>query len=145
MPPKNRRYVQRNALEDVSIKPGQLVAKVLDIRGGGLFEVGFPPEGTDNADGATAEGAKCLVQLPPKFKNIVWVKRGNFVIVDRSELSAKVEGEIIHVLRPEHIKDLRQSGDWPTAFENKVENTEEIDDLEDSDGSEADDNLLELL
>lgn len=85
-------------------EPGtqQRYARVLGPRGNHQHEVEF------------TDGSRTLVTLQPKFRNLVWVKRGHFVIVDPSAgtTSEKVGGEIINVLFPKHIKALEQAGHW---------------------------------
>ncbi|KAI9088326.1 hypothetical protein DFS34DRAFT_402848 [Phlyctochytrium arcticum] len=85
----------------------QLIAKVLEPRGGS-FLVALPSKET------------ILVILPKKFQKVIWVKRGNFVIIDRFDLTAtKIEGEIAQVLFTDHIKYLRSLNIWPTEFDDK--------------------------
>jgi probable RNA-binding protein EIF1AD len=59
---------------------------------------------------------------------------GHYVIVDPTVgLSEKVGGEIVQVLFPKNIKDLRAAGKWPTEFtdtnllqrEDQVQNEEQ--------------------
>ncbi|KAI7852516.1 hypothetical protein BDC45DRAFT_537398 [Circinella umbellata] len=90
--------------ESPSIEPGteQRYARVIGPRGNHQHEVEF------------IDGTRTLVTLQPRFRHLVWVKRGHYVIVDPSlgTTSEKVGGEIIHVLFPKHIKTLEQSGQW---------------------------------
>ncbi|CAG8455680.1 2480_t:CDS:2 [Acaulospora colombiana] len=80
----------------------QKISRVLGGRGKNLHEVQFP------------DGTITLCSLPPKFRNLVWVKRGSYVIISpsESENSSKIGGDIVHVLFPEHIKYLKSEGIW---------------------------------
>ncbi|KAJ1734462.1 hypothetical protein LPJ61_001061 [Coemansia biformis] len=59
-----------------------------------------------------------LAQLPPKFRSVVWVRRGGYVLVDLSgQLTDKIGGEVAMVLLPAQVKQLRQGGGWPAEYE----------------------------
>ncbi|KAJ1663196.1 hypothetical protein IW140_004917 [Coemansia sp. RSA 1813] len=59
-----------------------------------------------------------LAQLPPKYRSVVWVKRGGYAMVDLTEqLTDKIGGEIALVLMAKQVKHLKQSGQWPTEYE----------------------------
>eukprot|EP00850_Spirogloea_muscicola_P003300 SM000013S26469 [mRNA] locus=s13:526612:528001:- [translate_table: standard] len=79
-------------------------------RGGNLVEV-------EGADGRTT-----LALLPAKFRKLLWLKRGNYVIVDVGErdrveaAGGKVTGTIMHVLYSDHVRWLRAAQLWPAAF-----------------------------
>ncbi|KAI7878848.1 nucleic acid-binding protein [Lichtheimia hyalospora FSU 10163] len=104
-----------------TIEPGskQRYARVLGPRGNHQHEVEF------------TDGHRTLVTLQPRFRHIVWVKRGHFVLVDPSigTTSEKVGGEIIFVYFPQHIKQLEQAGQWPEEFSQKKKHDEDEDDL----------------
>ncbi|RHZ66996.1 hypothetical protein Glove_303g83 [Diversispora epigaea] len=104
----------------------QRIARVLGGRGKNLHEVQLP------------EGNTSLCTLPPKFRNLVWVKRGSYAIISPIESEKrenKIWGEIVHVLFPEHVKHLKSEGIWPVEFEEQKDSSsrgETVDD--DSDG-----------
>ncbi|KAJ1798670.1 hypothetical protein LPJ59_002350 [Coemansia sp. RSA 2399] len=59
-----------------------------------------------------------LAQLPPKFRSVVWVKRGGYAMVDLTEqLTDKIGGEITLVLLANQVKHLKKSRQWPTEYE----------------------------
>ncbi|KAI8994791.1 hypothetical protein BDB01DRAFT_774100 [Pilobolus umbonatus] len=97
--------------DDIEIKEGQMFARSLGPRGNHQHEVEF------------VDKTKKLVTLPPKYRNLVWLKRGHYVIVDPSAgtVSAKVNGEIVRVLFPQNIKDLKAAGKWPAEFDTVTE------------------------
>lgn len=106
--------------DDFEIEQGQVYARSLGPRGNHQHEVEF------------IDGEKKLVTLPPRFRNVVWLKRGknlqltladpynvnehilgHYVIVDPTVgISEKVAGEIVQVLFPKNIKDLKAAGKW---------------------------------
>ncbi|CAG8532409.1 17537_t:CDS:2 [Dentiscutata erythropus] len=87
----------------------QKIARVLGSRGKNLHEVQY------------YDGIVTLCILPPKFRSLVWVKRGSYVIIEplESDKVKKIGGEIVHVLFPEHVKHLKSEGIWPKEFENQ--------------------------
>ncbi|CAG8518737.1 5562_t:CDS:2 [Dentiscutata heterogama] len=87
----------------------QKIARVLGSRGKNLHEVQY------------YDGTVTLCILPPKFRSLVWVKRGSYVIIEPLEPDKvkKIGGEIVHILFPEHVKHLKSEGIWPKEFENQ--------------------------
>ncbi|CAI2161805.1 15515_t:CDS:2 [Funneliformis geosporum] len=81
----------------------QKIARVLNGRGKNLFEIQF------------SDGNTTLCILPPKFRNLIWVKR------ETTERVSKVGGEIEHVLFSDHIKHLKYQEIWPRGFESQEE------------------------
>lgn len=80
-----------------------------------------------------------MVELPPKFRNSMWIRRGGFVLVDTAALSDRVNklsGEIIAVIHDE--KRWRKLSYWPTAFDRRNIETEakEANDDDDEDEDE---------
>ncbi|CAG8659464.1 6746_t:CDS:2, partial [Paraglomus occultum] len=93
--------------------PEEKIARVLGGRGKHLYEVQL------------IDGTSTLATLPPRFRNVVWVKRGGYVIVLPVEGENKVGAEIVHVLLNEHIKQLRAEGIWPKEFDESQETAKE--------------------
>lgn len=100
-----RKYVRREAVED-EVKPteDQMIVKVTCGRGNNLHEV------------ETCEGSKFLVSMPTKFRKSVWIKRGDFVVVEPIAEGVKVKAEIVHILYSMQIKSLKEQDMWPTGF-----------------------------
>ncbi|KAL1925799.1 uncharacterized protein VTP21DRAFT_682 [Calcarisporiella thermophila] len=123
-----KKQLTREVLLDTpSVTPPNFVARVVASRGKNLFDVVLPDK------------RETLALLPPRFRNLIWVKRGHFVVVDPTDVAekgGKVEGEIVHVLYPEHVKELKRQGIWPVEFD---DNQNSLAD-EKSDESESDDN-----
>ncbi|KAI8800289.1 hypothetical protein BJ742DRAFT_842117 [Cladochytrium replicatum] len=149
-----RKSVATAVLDDFPVpEDSQLIARITEVRGGGQYDACLP-RGAESEDGAFTEDA--LVVLPTKFKNVVWLKRGGYVIVAPLDSKTKVWGEIVHVLFPDQIKHLKSISKWPTEFEEqkgkpvpvqddeadnvKGSENERID--EDGDGTDDDDDDL---
>lgn len=96
--------------DDFSLpKENQEIVKVISSRGNNLHEI------------ETAEGETYLVSMPTKFRKNLWVKRGDFILVEPIAEGDKVKGEMVRLLTNEHIKDYKKNGVWPAAFDNKKE------------------------
>lgn len=98
--------------------PTQVISKIISTQGGNLFKV--QGRGVD------------LVSLPNKFQKSLWIRRGSFVIVEPCISDTKVNGEIVAVLMPIDIKELKRLDKWPTEFMDCKESS-------DNDSSEDDD------
>jgi probable RNA-binding protein EIF1AD len=70
-----------------------------------------------------AEGLQFLASMPTKFRKNVWIKRGNFVVVEPIEEGNKVQAEIIHILFPRQIKYLKERNHWPPQFDESSRDT----------------------
>ena len=60
----------------------------------------------------TSEGEKYLVSMPTKFRKNVWIKRGDFVLIQPIEEGEKVKAEIFAILYTEQIKYIQSQGKW---------------------------------
>eukprot|EP00095_Tigriopus_kingsejongensis_P011625 snap_masked-scaffold638_size121162-processed-gene-0.15 protein:Tk11625 transcript:snap_masked-scaffold638_size121162-processed-gene-0.15-mRNA-1 annotation:"unknown" len=101
-----RKHVAREVLEDFSLpSSGQSIVRVLGGRGNNLHEV------------EDAQGQKFLVSMPNKFRRSIWVKRGDFVVVETIEEGDKVKAEIAQVLYKETIRYFKQQNVWPAQFQ----------------------------
>lgn len=97
----------------------QQIVRVISSKGNNLHEV-QPADGSENF----------LVTMPNKFRKNVWIKRGNFVLVEPIDEGNKVKAEIVRILTEEHQKEFNKEGVWPKQFSKKREH----EDDEDSDG-----------
>lgn len=119
MGPPRRRL--QETLDDTINPPnvldnGQLIALVIGAAGKNLY----------NVELATAE--KLLVELEAKFRSTIWLKRGGFVVVDRTTLADrenKIDGEIVNVVRDE--KRWRKTPYWPREFVKKIATVDDED------------------
>ncbi|KAJ3096602.1 hypothetical protein HK100_005532 [Physocladia obscura] len=116
-----KRQVQREALLEVPVRTNsqQRYARVVGIRGGGQYDVvaEATPTSTQSGNNAGPETIIVLVQLASKLRKVVYVKLGGFVLIELFTTAAtKVLGDILGVLRPEHIKILKADGMWNSAI-----------------------------
>ena len=87
------------AAEETSTPPSALtatqsIARVIKAEGNSLYSCSLPEKKT------------VLVELLPRFRNTIWIKRGGYVVIDTKEASArdnKIDGEIVNVVRDEHL------------------------------------------
>ncbi|XP_014296211.1 probable RNA-binding protein EIF1AD [Microplitis demolitor] len=92
--------------EDFSIPlESQSIVQLVEPRGNNLHEV------------SDSTGERFLVSMPSIFRNNVYVKRGDFVLVESIPEGDKVKAEIIKVLTEEHIKYYRSQSVWPKEFD----------------------------
>lgn len=69
-----------------------------------------------------ANGQNSLAIFPAKFQKSMWIKRGNFVVVDESgreeaaEFGRKVGCVVTRVLFHEQVRVLQKSPEWPEIF-----------------------------
>lgn len=110
-----RKHVTREVLEDFSLPtPTQSVVRVLGGRGNNLHEV------------EDAQGHKYLCSMPTKYRRSIWVKRGDFVVVEPIPEGDKVKAEICQVLYKDQIRYFKSEGVWPQEFETAPSSTEEV-------------------
>lgn len=87
----------------------QQVVRVVSSKGNNLHEV--EAENSENF----------LVTMPTKFRKNVWIKRGNFVLVEPIPEGDKVKAEIVRILTVDHQKEFEKHGVWPKQFTKKRE------------------------
>ncbi|KAK3751487.1 hypothetical protein QZH41_009192, partial [Actinostola sp. cb2023] len=96
-----RKHVTKEVMDDYVVPDdNQEIVKVSGGRGNNLHEV------------ENAEGKLFLVSMPSKFRKNVWIKRGDFVIVEPIEEGNKVCAEIIYILYSKQVKYLKQEKLW---------------------------------
>lgn len=81
-----RKHVTKE-IEDFSIPTeAQSIVRIVQSRGNNLHEVVDPT------------GDQYLVSMPTKFRRNIWVKRGDFVLVEPILEGDKVKAEIVKIL-----------------------------------------------
>ncbi|XP_044060235.1 probable RNA-binding protein EIF1AD [Siniperca chuatsi] len=135
-----RKHVVQEVLGDfVTPTENQQIVKVICSRGNNLHET------------VTAQGETFLVSMPTKFRKNIWIKRGDYVIVDPIEEGEKVKAEINFILYKDHIQYLQKQQHWPEGFmeetleqdkANKQQETEKKDEEEEVSDSEDDESDL---
>ncbi|XP_063700022.1 probable RNA-binding protein EIF1AD [Culicoides brevitarsis] len=104
--------------DDFSVpKENQEIVRIVASKGNNLHEV----------ESSNDEKSNFLVSMPTKFRRNVWIKRGDFVLVEPIEEGDKVKAEIVRILTPEHIKVFNEEQVWPKKFTKKREHEEEED------------------
>lgn len=140
-----RKHVVKEVLGDFVTPTGnQQIVKVTGSRGNNLHEA------------VTAQGETFLVSMPTKFRKNIWIKRGDYVIVDPIEEGEKVKAEISFILYKDHIQYLQKHQHWPQGFmeepseqdktnkqpekedRDRVEEDDEEEDVSDSEDDESD-------
>ncbi|XP_038620314.1 probable RNA-binding protein EIF1AD [Tachyglossus aculeatus] len=101
-----RKHVARERLLGDRVVPSgrQQIVRVLGTPGNNLHEI------------ETAQGQRFLVSMPSKYRKNIWIKRGDYLIVDPIEEGEKVKAEISFVLCKDHVRSLQKDGLWPEAF-----------------------------
>lgn len=95
-----------------------IIAKIKSNRGSNLFDVEIPNYSVDGA-------GKCIEHvaiLPNKFKNLIWIKRNDYVIIQNiNNLSTNTQQyDIKNILKREHIKHYKSAGKWPSQFDTET-------------------------
>lgn len=60
----------------------------------------------------TPENETYLVSMPTKFRKNVWIKRGDFVVIQPIDEGEKVKAEIVSILYADQIKYIQSQGKW---------------------------------
>ncbi|CAL8358315.1 unnamed protein product [Merluccius merluccius] len=111
-----RKHVVKEVLgEFVHPTQDQQIVKVIGSRGNNLHEA------------VTALGKTFLVSMPTKFRKNIWIKRGDYVIVDPIEEGEKVKAEISVILYKDHIQHLQRMQLWPDGFVEQPASQEKMD------------------
>jgi len=100
---------------------GEEIVRVQALCGGNMLEV------------ADHEGESALCLLPAKFRKLVWIKRGNYLIASKSDddyvtatgAKGRVKYTVIHILFKDQIKHLQQADLWPAGFTQSDEDEED--------------------
>ncbi|CAH0719272.1 unnamed protein product, partial [Brenthis ino] len=99
-------------------KENQSIVKVLKSRGNNLHEI------------TTPSGEEYLVSMPVKFRKNIWVKRGDYILVEPITEGDKVKAEIVKIMNKDSIKYYKENNVWPKEFDDsKKEQTEQDDDI----------------
>jgi len=106
----SRKNLKAKALSEVILpSDDQRIAKVLELRGAGVCEIEYP------------NGDKTLCQIPQKFHKLIWIKRGNYLLVREpkegwNHQERKIRALVEHAFFPDQIKYLKREKLWPQEF-----------------------------
>jgi probable RNA-binding protein EIF1AD len=96
---------QETSSPPTELSPTQAIARVVKATGNSLYSVEIP------------SGKTFLVELPSRFRNTIWIKRGGYVLIDTSSSNNRVnklDGDIVNVVRDE--KDWRKESYWSALY-----------------------------
>ncbi len=85
-----------------ALDEGHAIARVKKAEGNNLYLVELP-----------SAKDPLLVELPPRFRSQIWIKRGGYVVVDTYAFEGrdnKLSGEIVNVVREE--RQWRKQAYW---------------------------------
>ncbi len=122
--------LQKSLQEDVDPPgEGQHIVMAVGSRGSNIMEVQFP------------DGKRTLCLIPARFHKKLWIKRGNYLIIENAEeTDAAVTGQVVHVLFADHVKQLKKiQGVWPIEFaeSNSISKNSSAANLESADSAAA--------
>eukprot|EP00123_Amoebidium_parasiticum_P000591 comp11435_c0_seq1/m.5848 comp11435_c0_seq1/g.5848 ORF comp11435_c0_seq1/g.5848 comp11435_c0_seq1/m.5848 type:complete len:149 (-) comp11435_c0_seq1:141-587(-) len=102
------KYVAKEILEEFP-EPDENhpIMKVVSTHGNNLHEVESPT------------GQKVLCNMPPKFQKRVWIKKGDYVIIEYVKEITKVQADIMHILYADQIRNIKQKGLWPAEWDDE--------------------------
>ena len=109
-----RKTVQDDVLHGLpNLGPLDSIAAIVKGAGSNLFEVVF------------ADGSHTLAMLPSKFRKLVWLKRGDYVIVSGADgttqtargTAGAVTANVEHILYADAVRHLHVEGQWPNGLE----------------------------
>ncbi|XP_013407844.1 probable RNA-binding protein EIF1AD [Lingula anatina] len=110
-----RKHVTKEVLEEYVLpQKDQQIVKVVAGRGNNLHEVETP------------HGEQFLVSMPTKFRKNVWIKRGDFVLIEPIEEGDKVKAEIQAILFKDQIKYIKDERLWPPEFDEQEKNKDDF-------------------
>ncbi len=124
-----RKSVTSNFLNENSVpQEGEIIVIVTGNRGSNIFEIQL------------SCGLIELARLPNKFNKLIWIKKNDYLIVEKNEEpsipsisndanSSKVKYVINNIINKINIKNLKSEGLWPAEFAR--ENASEVRDRED--------------
>ncbi|KAK6625952.1 hypothetical protein RUM43_006251 [Polyplax serrata] len=118
-----RKHVHLEALKGYLELPGenQQIVKVLESRGNNLHEV------------QSSDLTTFLVSMPNKFRKNIWIKKGDYILVEPIDEGEKVKAEMVKVLRPDYIKFLKKENVWPSVFLDEEKQNPENKNTDDND------------
>lgn len=103
--PRPKRHLHATVSETLTppstLTPTQSIARITKAAGNNLYAAELP------------SGKPLLVELEPKFRSTIYIKRGSYVVVDVQALAErenKLDGEIVNVVRDE--KAWRKMAYW---------------------------------
>ncbi|KAF1966187.1 nucleic acid-binding protein [Bimuria novae-zelandiae CBS 107.79] len=97
--------VEETLTPPATLSETHVIARITKAAGNNLYNAELP------------DRTSVLVELEPKFRSTIWIKRGSYVVINRQALADrenKLDGEIVNVVRDE--KAWRKMVYWPKEF-----------------------------
>lgn len=63
--------------------------------------------------------------MPTKFRKNIWVKRGDYILVEPIAEGDKIKAEIVKIMNKDSIKYYKENNVWPKEFMNSDSHTKE--------------------
>lgn len=76
------------------------------------------------------------MSMPTKFRNVAYVKAGDYVLVEAIEEGDKVRAEMVNLVLTNQIPDYIKRGIWPERFKDAVKSKQESKLIPDSDSDD---------
>ena len=103
-----KKFVLKEVLEEFVLPTeNQTIAMIIRGCGNNLHKATLP------------SSEEVLVSMPRKFRVNVYVKRGNFVVLEPILEGVKVRFEVVNILYPEQIQYIQEHGAWPPEFKSE--------------------------
>lgn len=67
--------------------------------------------------------------MPTKFRKNIWVKRGDYILVEPILEGDKVKAEIVKIMNKDSIKYYKENNTWPKEFDDSQSEVKNDDDL----------------
>ena len=99
--------VEETSTPPTILSDGEVIARIAKANGSNLWYVDVPGS-VSNSSMATL-----LVELPARFRQTIWLKKGGYVVVNRNVFHGrdnKLGGEIVNIVREE--KQWRKQSYW---------------------------------
>jgi len=110
----SRKHITLDSLQNFPTpSPDEKVVQVIELRGSNVCEI------------VHTNGDHVLCTIPKKFHKLIWIKKGNYLIVrNPPELAnlgnRKIKAVVLHVLFPPQIKYLVKENLWPKEFQSNA-------------------------
>lgn len=105
---RQRKHIEEMLYHFPEPKDNEQIAKVIEAKGRNILEIEY------------SDQTRVLALIPAKYHKKVWIKNGNFVIVEPTFLpdsTSKVLAVVTHpFLTPEDIQNLVDTNIWPPEF-----------------------------
>lgn len=124
------------------LREGQRICKVSDLRDKGIVSILIPQLSGDSSSPAEERDTNAitgLAYLPPKFRGVLFIRRGAFLVISPTDsTSDKVSWIVDSLLRSQDIKYLKKQGVWPPIFGDNIKcNDSSEDENSDENSDEA--------